>query len=240
MDKEYIVIFRASGNFPNKELETLLKKTKYNIITLPILKIENMHSKPIDTLKAQAVLVTSSNGLFNLSKLSNDRLIKVFTVGSVSKNLAKKLGYKNIIDCDGDSAKMFDIVVNNTTKENGQLLYVGAENISVNLPKMLKKVGYKVKRYVVYKTKELEMIDSRFINLIKSKKVKWIILLSKKGAANFSRLINKYLSIDYFSDVKFACLSSNIASELSNHIPHKFFPRKPSLNSLKCVIVENG
>ena len=75
---------------------------------------------------------------------------------------------------------------------------------------------------------------------IKSKKVKWIILLSKKGAANFSRLINKYLSIDYFSDIKFARLSSNIASELSNHIPHKFFPRKPSLNSLKCVIIKNG
>ena len=239
MRKKFIVIFRALSNFPNNELENLLNSTKYNIITLPILKIENIYTKPINTIKAQAVLVTSSNGLYNLSKLSSDRSIKVFTVGSISKKLAKKLGFKNVIDCGGDSVKMFDVVVKNTTKDCGQLLYVGAENISVNLPKMLTKIGYEVKRYVVYKTKELEMIDSKFINLIKLKKVKWIVLLSKKGALNFNRLIGKYLSLDYLSDVKFACLSSNIADELSNNINYKFFPRKPSLNDLKYVILNN-
>ena len=103
MCKKFIVIFRALSNFPNNELENLLNSTKYNVITLPILKIENIYTKPINTLKAQAVLVTSSNGLYNLSKLSNDRSIKIFTVGSVSKKLAKKLGFKNVIDCDGDS-----------------------------------------------------------------------------------------------------------------------------------------
>ena len=240
MNKKYIVIFRASANFPNNELENLLKKTKYNIVTFPILKVENTCSKPINTTKAQAVLVTSSNGLYNLSKLSNDRLIKIFTVGSVSKNLAKKFGYKNIIDCDGDSGKMYNVVLNNTTKDSGELLYVGADNISADLPKMFKEVGYKVKRYVVYKTKELEMIDSKFTSLIKSKKVGWIILLSKKGAANFNRLINKNFNLDSFKNVKFACLSSNVASELSNHIPYKFYPRKPSLNDLKCVILKYG
>ena len=239
MCKKFIVIFRALSNFPNNELEKLLNRTKYSIITLPILKIENIYTKPINTLKAQAILVTSANGLYNLSKLSRDRSIKIFTVGSVSKKLAKELGFKNVIDCDGDSVKMFDVVVKNTTKECGKLLYVGAESISVNLPEMLTKIGYEVKRYVVYKTKELEMIDSKFISLIKLKKVKWIVLLSKKGALNFNRLIGKCLSLDYFSDVKFACLSSNIADELSDNIHSKFFPQKPSLNDLKYVILNN-
>ena len=60
MCKKFIVIFRALSNFPNNELENLLNSTKYNVITLPILKIENIYTKPINTLKAQAVLVTSS------------------------------------------------------------------------------------------------------------------------------------------------------------------------------------
>ena len=89
--------------------------------------MENIYSKPINTLNAQAILVTSANGLFILSRLSDNKLIRIFTVGSDTKRLAHLLGYKNVIDCNGDSVKMFTKVVENTIKEKGELIYVGAE-----------------------------------------------------------------------------------------------------------------
>ena len=64
MSNNFIVIFRALGSFSNNELEKALTKTKYNILTLPILKIKKINTEPIETRNAQAALVTSSNGLF--------------------------------------------------------------------------------------------------------------------------------------------------------------------------------
>ena len=40
----------------------------------------------------------------NDQKIGN---ITLYTVGSTSKKVAKTLGYKNVIDCQGDSVKMF-------------------------------------------------------------------------------------------------------------------------------------
>ena len=39
--------------------------------------------------------------------------------------------------------------------------------------------------------------------------------------------------------IRFACLSKNISSELSDKIKNKFFPLKPTLNKLKYVIMQN-
>ena len=39
----------------------------------------------------------------------------------IQKRLAHLLGYKNVIDCNGDSVKMFTKVVENTIKEKGEL-----------------------------------------------------------------------------------------------------------------------
>ena len=157
-------------------------------MTFPILKIEHLYSKPINLHNAQALLTTSSNAIQIFSGLSKNRIIPIYTVGSTSKKLAKRLGFKNVIDCQGDSGKMFKKVLNNCSKNNGDLIYIGAKNISLDLPNMLRNVGYKVKRYIVYKTKEVEVMDKKFLNLIKLKKIKWIVLLSKKGASNFNKL----------------------------------------------------
>ena len=238
MRKKTIVIFRSVGKIANNELENMLLKKNFEVLTFPILSIVNINSKPISTSKTQAVLLTSSNGLYYFSKLSNDKLIKIFTIGSSTKKLALELGYKNVIDCNGDSVKMFNIVIDNTLKENGKLVFVGAKDISVDMPRMLKRIGYEVERYVVYKTKEFQVMDKKFINLIKCGKVDWVVLLSNKGAANFYRLSKKYLNLSLLSNIKFAFLSKNIASELPESIMYKFSPRKPSLNNLKNIILK--
>ena len=239
MVNNFIVIFRALGSFSNIELEKILTNTNYNILTLPILKIKKINTEPIETNNVQAALVTSANGLFFFSQLSKDRAIKLFTIGNVSGVLAKKFGYKNVIDCQGDSVKMFKVVKKNMIRENGPIIYVGAQYISLDLPKMLRDIGYEVKRYVVYKTEEVKKIDEKFFNLIKLNRVKWTVLMSKKGATNFNKIIKNDINHKYIYNIKFACLSEKIARVLSNEIKFKFFPKNPTLTELRDVILKN-
>ena len=44
MNKSYIVILRSSGAIYNDELEKVFKNIHYEVLTFPILKIEQLHS----------------------------------------------------------------------------------------------------------------------------------------------------------------------------------------------------
>ena len=239
MSKKYIVILRSSGIYSNNELEKTLRNNFYSIKTFSILKVEPVHCKSINHSGAQAVLTTSSNAIHILSEISKNRNITMYTVGSTSKKVAETLGYKNVIDCQGDSVKMYNKVLNNCSKNNGDLIYIGAESISLDLPKMLTDVGYKVKRYIVYKTREVDVIDNKFFELIEQKKIKWIVLLSKKGASSFNKLVMNNIKFNQLENINFACLSESIAKELSKRVKLKFFPKQPTLNKLKSIIIQN-
>ena len=239
MCKKYIVILRASGISSNNTLEEHLKNNLYNIITFPILKVEILRSKPINPSGAQAVLTTSTNAIQIFSELSKNRNITIYTVGSTSKKVAETLGYKNVIDCQGDSVKMYKKVLNNCSKNNGDLIYISAESISLDLPRMLRDVGYKVKRYIVYKTREVDVINNKFLRLLELEKIKWIVLLSKKGASCFNKLVMKNIKFNQLEKIKFACLSESIATELNDKIKLKFFPEQPTLDGLKFIIMQN-
>ena len=72
------------------------------------------------------------------------------------EKLVRKLGFKNIIECNGDSVRMLKVFINNNKsssyKKKGALIYLGANNISFNLPAKLADLGYAIQRYKVYKT----------------------------------------------------------------------------------------
>ena len=82
------------------------------------------------------------------------------------------------------------------------------------------------------------MIDEKLKNLIKLKKIKWIVLLSRRGASNFNKTFLRNFNLVNLKKIKFACLSENIAKELNYKIKLKFFPNQPTLNLLKNVIMK--
>ena len=48
---------------------------------------------------------------------------------------------------------MYNVILSRVSKNKGKLVYIGAESLSLDLPMMLRKAGYEIKRYIVYKTK---------------------------------------------------------------------------------------
>ena len=137
---KYIIIFRASGPLKNTYLANKLGKLNYKIKDYPILSVKKIYTKEIKINDNDVVITSSFNSIFYLSQLTQNRIFILYTLGKAATLLAKELGFKNIIECTGDSVSMFkDFIKNNKNKiiNRGNVIYVGAKQISFNLPKKL-------------------------------------------------------------------------------------------------------
>ena len=240
MRKErHIIIFRANGPLKNTYLADKLKKLNYKIISYPILIVKKIYTKEIKLDNNDVVITTSFNSIYYLSQLTQNRICDLYTLGKAATLLAKKLGFKNIIECNGDSGNiLLNFIRNNKNKliNRGNVIYAGANEISFNLPKELNRLGYKVKRYKIYSSEAINQFSSNFINLVKKRNVSWIVLLSSKGAKAFQANAKKAFNKDELSRINFACISSNVAKKLSSKYFKTFHPETPNINFIKKII----
>ena len=236
-----IIIFRAKGPLDNTYLSDKLKDLNFIVKSYPILKIKKTYYKKIKTTPNDRVLTTSFYGIYYLSKLTTNRNFYLYSLGKSSSLLAKKLGFKNIIECSGDSGSILNnfIVNNKFYKVNkGNVIYVGAKEISFNLPKRLNDLGYNVRRYKLYSSEAITNFNNTFINLVKRKKVLWVILLSSKGAKAFYENSKRNFTKEDLSSINFACLSSKVAKNLNKKYLRIFYPKIPNINYIKNLILK--
>jgi len=237
--KKYIIVFRADGPLKNTYLTDKLKKLNYKIINYPILIVKKIYTKEIKINNNDVVITTSFNSIYYLSQLTQNRVFDLYTLGKAATLLAKKLGFKNIIECNGDSGNMLLSFIRNnknTLINRGNVIYAGANEISFNLPKELNKLGYKVKRYKIYSSEAINQFSSNFVDLVKKRNVSWIVLLSSKGAKSFKANAKKTFNKDELSCINFACISSNVAKKLSKKYFKTFYPEIPNVNFIKKII----
>ena len=205
-------------------------------MSFPIMKVNKIRVKNINTQNCQAILTTSFNSLTFLSDLIDNKNLKIFTLGLSSACYARNIGFKNVIDCDGDGDKMVSTILRKTRNDKGKIIYAGAKNISVNIPHILRNKGYEVDRISLYSTTKIREFSSQFLNMVKNAEVAWIVLLSQKGAQYFYKIFDKKFQLKDKKAIKYACLSAKIASELKSKDYKIFFPEKPSINQIENLI----
>ena len=234
--KKHIIIFRASGPLNNTYLTDILEKLNYKIKNYPILSVKKIYKKEIKVNTEDTVITTSFNSIYYLSQLTRNRIFCLYTLGKAATLLAKKLGFKNIIECSGDSGNiLFKFISNNKNRllNKGNVIYAGAQEISFNLPKKLSCLGYKVKRYKIYSSEAINHFSSSFVDLVKQRNVAWIVLLSSKGAKSFDANAKKFFNKEDLSYINFACISSNVAKNLNKKYFKTFYPETPNINFIK-------
>ena len=237
--QKHIIVFRAIGPLKNTYLTDKLEKLNYKIKNYPILNVKQIYKKKIKIYDNDVVITTSFNSIYYLSQLSPNRIFYLYTLGKAATLLAKRLGFKNIIECSGDSGKLLlNFISNNKNKliNRGNIIYAGAKEISFNLPKELRLLGYKVKRYKIYSSEAINHFSSSFVDLVKRKNISWIVLLSSKGAKAFSANAKKVFNKEDLSYINFACISSNVAQKLNKKYFKTFYPETPNINFIKKII----
>ena len=90
-NNKYIIIFRASGPLKNTYLADKLAKLNYKVKNYPILAVKKIYTKKINIYNNDVVITTSFNSIYYLSKLTQNRIFDLYTLGKAATLLAKKL-----------------------------------------------------------------------------------------------------------------------------------------------------
>jgi uroporphyrinogen-III synthase len=183
-------------------------------------------------LKHPKILITSRNGVIGLlENLKNFELQdndfknkEILTVGSKTFDFLIQNGFKNLREASIDIT---------TLKKNHQLdgvLYLSGFHTAFHDYKI-----YGMKKVVVYKTIPMPL-EKSLVTQIKLNKISYVLLYSKRNAEAFL----ENFSEDYdFKNIRFICISENVAKVLESRAKNVIFPCIPTKEEM-LKLIEKG
>ena len=92
-------------------------------VIAPLIEIKLLPGDEIALDDVQAVLITSANGVRALAKRTKRRDVKVFTVGEQSAEVARALGFADIVPGWGGVLVLAQLAMTTLSPKNGMLLH---------------------------------------------------------------------------------------------------------------------
>ena len=195
---------------PSQKIAKILAKKNLSSLTQPlfsVIKIKNL--LPINR-PLQAVLITSSNAIFALKKLDVKKYILILAVGEKTADKIKKIGYKNVIFANNSAASLLELAKEKLSKNNGSVIYLSGEIITLDLAKKLCKQGFEAEKLVVYKAKEVENFLPETVDELRSGNISEVWIYSKNSEKIFYKLAKQHNLLECLVAIKISCPNNKI------------------------------
>jgi uroporphyrinogen-III synthase len=159
-------------------------------------------------IKAKFVIITSKNTLSCYAHKFLAKETPLLMVGNATAELAKKLGFVNIITAQNNVEALLNFILANINK-SASMLYLRAEDISFDVGTYLQKQGFEIKDLIVYQAQAVQNFSPQILELLVNQKIQIICFFSKRSAETFVKLSNKQLIS--FNVIKAFAISENVA-----------------------------
>ena len=194
---------------------------------LPLLNIEKVlyDQKKINDCKA--IIFTSANAIKFLNTKETNKKIKCFCVGIATEKQAKSAGFQNIISAEGNVRNLKELILQNFTPSEGNIVYVSGEIISSDLDQQLINEGYLIKRIINYKSIHNKKFDNNFIEKLKNNIPDIVYIYSYNSAISFLNFIKNEKIESFWMDTNLMCMSEKTSSILNEIKWKKIFLFNP-------------
>ena len=207
------ILFTKSQN----SSEILIKKFTakgHRVTNFSILNIKPIIIPDIDFKDFTAVIFTSSNAVHNLKNIKNINHLKCFCVGEETAEIAKKIGFLNIVSAGGNYIELRDLIFKSCDKAKENFIYVRGEFVSNDLEGDFKKQGYNLKSVTNYTAEPNLNIDHQLIEDLKNKLVDVIFVYSKRAADQLLKIVLNHKIANELENCSLNCISINVANTL--------------------------
>ena len=192
----------------------------HQVSHLPLLSIDKVDYDEINFSNYKGVIFTSANAIKYLYPKKVEKKIMCFCVGRSTEKKARNAGFQNVITAGGNVENLKELILQNFDKNEGQLIYVSGEIVSVDLDQQLKKEGYRIKRIINYRTSYIKKFEDKFIDDLKLKIPDIVYIYSQNSASSFLNFIKIYQLESLWMDTNLMCIGEK-ASTILNEIKWK-------------------
>ena len=194
---------------------------------LPLLKIEKVKYEEINFSNFKGIIFTSANAVKFLNTEEIDKNILCFCVGNATEKKARGLGFQNVISAEGNVQNLKELILQNFNQNDGKIIYVSGENISIALDQELIKEGYDVKRIINYRSIHNENFDESFFDELKLNMPDIIYIYSQNSALSFLKFIKLYQSENLWMSTNLMCIGEKTSAILNEIKWKKIFLFNP-------------
>jgi uroporphyrinogen-III synthase len=220
-------------------LTQALEALGHEVISAPLLMIEDVAAALPDLSDASSLLATSANGLRAFARQSDQRDIKVFAVGDATARTANDMGFGNVATASGDVAALANLVKAECQPSDGKLLHVAGTKVAGDLGGELQAAGYDVQRLVMYKATVAEVLPQDLKKMLSAGDVDGVLLYSPRTAATFVTLVQTAGLEKACATADVWCLSPAVADKV-RQLPWQniYTSRRPEQAALLELITE--
>jgi len=170
---------------------------------------------PVGHETAQALLITSANGLRAFARLDLRRGLPVFAVGDASAAAARVAGFADVASAAGTVEDLARLVRTRLRPEDGPLLQPAASKLAGDLKGSLEASGFEVLRAILYDAEPARRLSPDLCQRFNSELIDVITFFSPRTAATFASLIGEAELSQACGRLSAVCLSEAVAQEIS-------------------------
>ena len=199
----------------------------HQVSHLPLLKIDKVKYEEINFSDFKGIIFTSANAIKFLDVRSIDKKILCFCVGNITESKARKAGFLNVIAAEGNVQNLKELILQNFNQNDGKIIYVSGETISVDLDQQLLKEGYKIKRVVNYRTIHNKKFDDSFVKKLKTNIPNIVYIYSQNSALSFLKFIRLHQTENLWMNTNLMCIGEKTSAILNEIKWKKIFLFNP-------------
>ena len=199
----------------------------HKVSHLPLLEIEKVNYQHIDFSNFKAIIFTSANAIKYLDLKKINKKLLCFCVGDATEKKARNYGFLNVISAEGNVSNLKELILQNFSKKDGELIYVSGELTSSNLDQDLQKEGYNIVRIVDYRTKHIEKFDETFIKELRLNIPDIVYVYSRNSALSFLNFIKVSQMQSLWMNCNLMCIGEKTSAILNEIKWKKIFIFNP-------------
>jgi uroporphyrinogen-III synthase len=209
------------------EMILKFKSLGHQVSHLPLLSVDKIDYYQINFKNYVGIIFTSANAVKFLDLKQIDKKILCFCVGNATEKKVRDAGFQNVITAEGNVSNLKELILQNSDKKNGRLIYVSGEMISIDLDQLLIKEGYNIDRVINYRTIHNQKFDEKFVAELKLNMPDIVYIYSQNSAQSFLNFIKINQLESLWMNTNLMCIGEKTSSILNEIKWKKIFLFNP-------------
>lgn len=157
-------------------------------IIAPVIEIVSIDGPQLNLTDAQAIAVTSRNGVQALAIRTQRRDIGIFAVGDATQRAARAAGFTTVVSADGDVDDLTALIATKLTPSAGTVLHVAGEDSAGDLTGDLQRRGFSATRAVLYRAQPASALPAPAVAALGTGTLNGALFFSPRSASAFVTL----------------------------------------------------